>query len=80
MPIFLNTPTYKELVKNEKFETIEQANIVLPYLIDAIKILTNDLNDSVSKARIKREILMASDGVSPETVKALSNLAKMLEL
>jgi hypothetical protein len=80
MPIFLNTPTYKTLVKNEKFENFAQAQVLLPYLLDTIAELSNDLNDSVSKARVKREILMASDGATPETVKALNNLSKALEL
>jgi hypothetical protein len=80
MPIFLNTPTFKELVKNEKFENFAQAQVLLPYLLDTINELSNDLNDSVSKARVKREIAWQSDGESPETVKALIHLSDLLEL
>jgi hypothetical protein len=76
--LFLKTETFKTLVKNQKFETIEQANIVLPYLLDAIKELQAQQNESISEARIKREILWASDGATPEVAKALRKLAKEL--
>jgi hypothetical protein len=75
---FLKTETFKTLVKNQKFETIEQANIVLPYLLDAIKELQAQQNESISKARVQREILWASDGATPEVAKALRKLAKEL--
>ena len=78
--LFLKTETFKTLVKNQKFETIEQANIVLPYLLDAIKELQAEQNESISKARIQREILWASDGATPEVAKALRKLAKELDL
>jgi hypothetical protein len=77
---FLNTDTFKTLAKSQKFETIEQANVVLPYLIDAIIELQKDLNKSVPKTKIGRDIAWQSDGATPEVAKALRKLAKELAL
>jgi hypothetical protein len=77
---FLKTETFKTLVENQKFENETQANIVLPYLLDAIKELQAQQNESISKARVQREILWASDGATPEVAKALRKLAKELAL
>jgi hypothetical protein len=77
---FLNTDTFKTLVENKRFDNATQANIVLPYLLDAIKELQAQQNESVSKARVQREILWASDGATPEVAKALRKLAKELAL
>ena len=78
--LFLKTETFKTLVEKQKFENETQANIVLPYLLDAIKELQAQQNESISKARIQREILWASDGATPEVAKALRKLAKELAL
>jgi hypothetical protein len=77
---FLKTETFKTLVENQKFENETQANIVLPYLLDAIKDLQGQQNESISKARAQREILWSSDGATPEVAKALRKLAKELAL
>jgi len=77
---FLKTETFKTLVENQKFENETHANIVLPYLLDAIKELQAQQNESISKARVQREILWASDGATPEVAKALRKLAKELDL
>jgi ATP-dependent protease HslVU (ClpYQ) ATPase subunit len=78
--LFLKTETFKTLVKNQKFENIKQANTILLYLIDAIDSLQAQQNESISKARIQREILWASEGATPEVAKALRKLAKELAL
>ena len=78
--LFLNTEIFKTLFKNQKFENETHANIVLPYLLDAIKELQAEQNESVSKARVQREILWASDGATPEVAAALKKLAKELDL
>jgi hypothetical protein len=77
---FLKTETFKTLVKNQKFETIEQANTALPHLINAIVSLQMENIGSISEARIKREILWQSDGATPEVAEALKKLAKELGL
>jgi hypothetical protein len=77
---FLKTDTFKTLLANGKAETPEQANTVMPYLLNAIKELQAQQNESVSKARVQREILWASDGATPEVAKALRKLAKELAL
>ena len=78
--LFLNTEIFKTLFKNQKFENETHANIVLPYLLNAIKDLQAQQNESISKARVQREILWASDGATPEVAKALRKLAKELAL
>ena len=78
--LFLKTETFKTLLQNGKAETPEQANYVMPYLLNAIKELQAQQNDSISKARVQREILWASDGATPEVAKALRKLAKELDL
>ena len=78
--LFLKTETFKTLVEKQKFENETQANIVLPYLLDAIKELQAQQNESISKARVQREILWASDGATPDVAKALRKLAKELAL
>ena len=78
--LFLKTDTFKTLVENQRFANGTQANIVLPYLLGAIKELQSQQNESISKARIQREILWASDGATPEVAKALRKLAKELDL
>ncbi len=77
---FLKTETFKTLLANGKAETSDQANTVMPYLLNAIKELQAQQNESISKARIQREILWASDGATPEVAKALRKLAKELAL
>jgi hypothetical protein len=77
---FLKTETFKTLLANGKAETPEQANYVMPYLLNAIKELQAQQNESISKARVQREILWASDGATPEVAKALRKLAKELDL
>jgi hypothetical protein len=77
---FLKTDTFKTLVENKRFDNGTQANIVLPYLLNAIKELQAQQNESISKARVQREILWASDGATPEVAKALRKLAKELAL
>jgi hypothetical protein len=77
---FLKTETFKTLLQNGKAETPEQANTVMPYLLNAIKELQAQQNESISKARVQREILWASDGATPEVAKALRKLAKELDL
>jgi hypothetical protein len=77
---FLKTETFKTLLQNGKAETPEQADYVMPYLLNAIKDLQAQQNESISKARIQREILWASDGSTPEVAKALRKLAKELAL
>jgi hypothetical protein len=78
--LFLKTETFKTLLQNGKAETPEQANTVMPYLLNAIKELQAEQNKSISKAQIQREILWASDGATPEVAKALRKLAKELDL
>jgi hypothetical protein len=77
---FLKTETFKTLVENKRFDNGTQANIVLPYLLDAIKDLQSQQNESISKARVQREILWQSDGATPEVAAALKKLAKELGL
>jgi len=77
---FLNTETFKTLLANGKAETSDQAYTVMPLLLNAIKDLQAQQNESISKARVQREILWASDGATPEVAKALRKLAKELEL
>ena len=77
---FLKTDTFKTLLANGKAETPDQANTVMPYLLNAIKELQAQQNESISKARVQREILWASDGATPEVAKALRKLAKELAL
>jgi hypothetical protein len=77
---FLKTDTFKTLLANGKAETPDQANTVMPYLLNAIKELQAQQNESISKARIQREILWASDGATPEVAKALRKLTKELDL
>jgi hypothetical protein len=77
---FLKTETFKTLLQNGKAETSDQAYTVMPLLLNAIKDLQAQQNESISKARIQREILWASDGATPEVAKALRKLAKELAL
>jgi hypothetical protein len=77
---FLKTDTFKTLVENKRFDNGTQANIVLPYLLNAIKELQAEQNESLSKARIQREILWTINGATPEVAKALRKLAKELAL
>jgi hypothetical protein len=77
---FLKTETFKTLLANGKAETSDQAYTVMPLLLNAIKDLQAQQNESISKARIQREILWASDGATPEVAKALRKLAKELAL
>ena len=77
---FLKTETFKTLLAKGKAETSDQAYTVMPLLLNAIKDLQAQQNDSISKARIQREILWASDGATPEVAKALRKLAKELAL
>jgi hypothetical protein len=77
---FLKTDTFKTLIANGKAETPDQAYTVMPLLLNAIKDLQAQQNESISKARIQREILWASDGATPEVAKALRKLAKELAL
>jgi hypothetical protein len=77
---FLKTDTFKTLLANGKAETPDQAHTVMPYLLNAIKELQAQQNESISKARVQREILWASDGATPEVAKALRKLAKELAL
>jgi hypothetical protein len=77
---FLKTDTFKTLLANGKAETSDQAYTVMPLLLNAIKDLQAQQNESVSKARVQREILWASDGATPEVAKALRKLAKELAL
>jgi hypothetical protein len=78
--LFLKTDTFKTLLANGKAETSDQAYTVMPLLLNAIKDLQAQQNESISKARVQREILWASDGATPEVAKALRKLAKELEL
>jgi hypothetical protein len=78
--LFLKTETFKTLLANGKAETSDQAYTVMPLLLNAIKDLQAQQNESISKARIQREILWASDGATPEVAKALRKLAKELAL
>ena len=77
---FLKTETFKTLLANGKAETSDQAYTVMPLLLNAIKDLQAQQNESISKARIQREILWASDGATPEVAEALRKLAKELAL
>ena len=77
---FLKTDTFKTLLANGKAETSDQAYTVMPLLLNAIKDLQAQQIESISKARIQREILWASDGATPEVAKALRKLAKELAL
>jgi hypothetical protein len=77
---FLKTETFKTLLANGKAETSDQAYTVMPLLLNAIKDLQAQQNESISKARIQREILWASEGATPEVAKALRKLAKELAL
>jgi hypothetical protein len=77
---FLKTETFKTLLANGKAETSDQAYTVMPLLLNAIKDLQAQQNESISKARVQREILWASDGATPEVAKALRKLAKELAL
>jgi hypothetical protein len=77
---FLKTDTFKMLLANGKAATPHQAAYVMPYLLNAIKDLQAQQNESISKARVQREILWASDGATPEVAKALRKLAKELAL